>query len=155
MVNTVSRLKPGSLTLVGKAINSIYNNPTSIFLTAKARDILFDGVIINCGVKDFAGKAVCTQLKTEAKDLRHVSEDELAFAFLAPKNATLQKRFKVYRGVKVSHDVGKIIEYDEKKEMEVWPTKECNQIRGTDGTIFPPFLTIEEGIVSYAPDLCR
>lgn len=83
MVNTIVRTKPAMLTLASKAINSIYRNPTSIFLTARAMDILFDGVIIKCDVKDFAGKAVCTQLK-DAPDLRHVSDDELAFSFMAP-----------------------------------------------------------------------
>ncbi|XP_044254441.1 sensory neuron membrane protein 1 [Tribolium madens] len=154
MVNTVVRTKPGAISLISKAINSIYNNPDSIFMTAPAIDILFDGVIIKCGVKDFAGKAVCSQLK-EAPDLRHVNDDDLAFSFIGPKNATPGKRFKVFRGVKESHDVGRILEYDSKNEMEVWPTKECNQYKGTDGTVFPPYLTKEEGLASFAPDLCR
>lgn len=59
------------------------------------------------------------------------------------------------RGVKESHDVGRILEFDGKKEMEVWPTKECNQYKGTDGTVFAPYLTKEEGLASFAPDLCR
>nr|AUF73093.1 sensory neuron membrane protein [Anoplophora chinensis] len=154
MVNTVVIQKPGALTLVNKAIKSIYSNPASIFLTAKANDILFDGVIINCDVKDFAGKAICSQLK-EAPTLRHVSENELAFALLAPKNATPGKRIKAARGVNNFKDVGRILEYDGVDKIDVWPTDECNAIRGTDGTIFPPLLSEEEGLVSFAPDLCR
>ncbi|KAJ8915888.1 hypothetical protein NQ315_015501 [Exocentrus adspersus] len=83
VVNAVAIKKPGVLTLINKAIKTIYSNPPSIFLTAKANDILFDGVIINCDVKDFAGKAICSQLK-ESPALRHVSENELAFSLLAP-----------------------------------------------------------------------
>ncbi|CAH1963590.1 unnamed protein product [Acanthoscelides obtectus] len=154
VVNTVLRQKPGALNLINKAIRSIYNNPTSIFLTAKADDILFDGVTINCAVTDFAGKALCAQLKQEA-GLRHISEDELAFSLLGPKNATEGKRIKAYRGTKNSRDVGKIVEYDNAATMSAWPTDECNVIDGTDGTIFPPFLEQDDGIVSFAPDLCR
>lgn len=62
---------------------------------------------------------------------------------------------KVKRGIKNSHDLGRVVEYDGKKEMSAWSTKECNQYVGTDSTIFPPFLTQEEGIAAFAPDLCR
>ncbi|KAJ8971698.1 hypothetical protein NQ317_014681 [Molorchus minor] len=153
LVNAVTRQKPGALSLLNKAIKSIYSNPESIFLTATANQILFDGVEIHCGVKDFAGKAICSQLKAEPS-LRQINEDDIAFALLAPKNATPGKQFKVLRGVKSYKDVGRIIEYDGNAEIDTWPTEECNQIKGTDGTIFPPLLTKEEGLVSFAPDLC-
>nr|AIX97076.1 sensory neuron membrane protein 1 [Monochamus alternatus] len=154
VVNTVAIQKPGALTLVNKAIKSIYSNPTSIFVTAKASDILFNGIIINCDVKDFAGKAICSQLK-EAPSLTHISENELGFSLLAPKNATPGKRIKAYRGVNNFKDVGRIIEYDGADKIDVWPTEECNAIKGTDGTIFPPLLEEDEGLASFAPDLCR
>ncbi|KAJ8927991.1 hypothetical protein NQ314_019519 [Rhamnusium bicolor] len=149
VVNTVMRQKPGALSLINKAIKSIFSNPTSIFVTAKANDILFDGVIINCGVKDFAGKAICSQLK-EAPTLKRVSEDELAFSLLAPVSV-----LKPTGELKTIAIWGGSWHMMELKKMDVWPTDECNEIKGTDGTIFPPFLAPEEGLVSFAPDLCR
>ncbi|KAJ8948286.1 hypothetical protein NQ318_020773 [Aromia moschata] len=83
VVNAVTRQKPGALTLVNKAFKSIYSNPESIFLTAKASEILFEGVVIHCGVKDFAGKAICSQFKAEPS-LKQINEDDVAFALLAP-----------------------------------------------------------------------
>ncbi|CAG9861579.1 unnamed protein product [Phyllotreta striolata] len=154
IVNAVQRAKPGALSLINKAIKSIYDNPTSIFLTAKVDDILFDGVNINCGVTDFAGKAICTQLRNSGT-LREVDDKILAFSLMAPKNGTVQKRIKALRGTRNYHDVGRIVEHDGQTKMSVWPTEECNKITGTDGTIFPPMLTTEEGLVSFAPDLCR
>lgn len=77
------RAKPGALSLINKAFKSIYDNPTSIFLTGKADDILFDGVNINCGVTDFAGKAICAQLRS-AGTLREVDDKILAFSLLGP-----------------------------------------------------------------------
>nr|QDD67778.1 sensory neuron membrane protein [Galeruca daurica] len=154
IVNAVSRAKPGALALINKAFKSVYDNPTSIFLTATADDILFDGVIIKCGVTDFAGKAICSQLR-DSGSLKIVNEKELAFSLIGPKNGTEQKRIKALRGTKNYHDVGRIVEYDESPVMSTWPTDECNEISGTDGTVFPPMLLKEEGLVSFAPDLCR
>ncbi|KAL1489742.1 hypothetical protein ABEB36_013677 [Hypothenemus hampei] len=154
MVNTISRQKPGALTLANKAIKSIWLNPMSLFITVKARDVLFDGVTINCGVQDFAGKAICTQLKGEPS-LKHISEDDLEFSLLGPKNATPGKRIKAFRGSQDFHLVGRIVTYDTKFKMEVWNDTKCDVIFGTDGTIFPPMLKKEEGLASFSPDLCR
>lgn len=82
-MNAVERQKPGALTLVNKAIKSIYRNPESIFVTAKAKDLLFGGIIINCDVKDFAGKAICAQLKAEPS-FKRISENELGFSLFGP-----------------------------------------------------------------------
>lgn len=62
---------------------------------------------------------------------------------------------KVKRGIKNSHDLGRVVEFDGKKEMSLYSGKECNQYLGTDSTIFPPFLTTEEGIATFTPDICR
>lgn len=83
MINTVARQKPGALSLANKAIKSIYGNPESIFLTASADDILFDGVTINCGVTDFAGKAICTQLRAEPS-LKQIDDNQLLFSLMGP-----------------------------------------------------------------------
>lgn len=89
LVNTVFRQKPGALTLANKAIKSIWSNPTSIFITVKARDILFDGVIIHCGVSDFAGKAICSNLRAEPS-LKILDENDLAFSLLGPVSKFLK-----------------------------------------------------------------
>ncbi|CAH1159902.1 unnamed protein product [Phaedon cochleariae] len=154
VVNTVMRQKPGALSLVNKAMKSIYANPTSIFLTTTADNILFDGISINCNVSDFAGKAMCSQLKA-SNTIKQISDEELSFSLLGPKNATLQPRIKAYRGTKIYQDVGRIVEYAGSSKLDIWSTEKCNEIKGTDGTIFPPFLEKEQGLMSYSPDLCR
>lgn len=52
--------------MIGKAFNGIFDNPPDIFLRAKALDILFRGLVINCARTEFAPKALCTALKKEA-----------------------------------------------------------------------------------------
>lgn len=65
---------------VGKAVDSIFHKPSSLFVTAKAKDILFDGLPVDCTVTDFAGSAVCNVLKTEAKDLIPDGENRYKFS---------------------------------------------------------------------------
>lgn len=79
----------------------------------------------------------------------------ILFNGLLQKNATGGKRVKVFRGIKNSHDLGRVVEHNHEKMMKVWPTKACNEYQGTDGTIFPPLLQKDEGLWSFSPDLCR
>lgn len=64
-------------------------------------------------------------------------------------------KFKVLRGVKNLQDVNRIIEYDEETEMDVWDGDECNEIRGTDGTVWPPYLDVGKDVYAFSPALCR
>lgn len=44
---------------IAKAVDSIFHKPSSVFVTATAREILWTGLPVDCSVKDFAGSAVC------------------------------------------------------------------------------------------------
>lgn len=75
-----SSLSNDPILIPGKAIDSIYKKPTSIFVKATARELLFDGLPIDCTVTDFAGSAVCALLKSQAKDLIPVGENMYKFS---------------------------------------------------------------------------
>lgn len=64
----------------GKAVNSIFHQPESLFIKAKAKTILFEGLPVDCTVTDFAGAAVCNVLKSEAKDLVPDGENRYKFS---------------------------------------------------------------------------
>lgn len=59
------------------------------------------------------------------------------------------------RGIENIKDVGRVVEYEGKKQLTVYDGEECNKFRGTDSTIFSPFLTTSDKIEAFAPDLCR
>lgn len=53
-------------------------------------------------------------------------------------------------------DLGRILEYEGEKEIDIWETgSHCNEIMGTDGTIFPPFQDPKDGIWVFQPSICR
>lgn len=39
--------------------------------------------------------------------------------------------------------------------MDAWYEDECNQMSGTDGTIFPPFSDRDDGFSLFIPQMCR
>lgn len=66
--------------LADKAVDSIFKKPSSVFVTAKAKEILFEGLPVDCTVKDFAGSATCNVLKEKAESLVPVGEGKYLFS---------------------------------------------------------------------------
>jgi hypothetical protein len=77
------------LPIITKAIPSIFGTNESMFLTAPVKDILFDGVLINCTLKDFTARLLCTLMKTQGKDLQKVGRDAFKFSFFGGVTMTL------------------------------------------------------------------
>ncbi|KAH9641095.1 hypothetical protein HF086_003516 [Spodoptera exigua] len=51
-------------------------------------------------------------------------------------------------------DVGQVTAVDGQTVQTIWKDH-CNEYQGTDGTIFPPFLTENDRLQSFSTDLCR
>lgn len=63
------------------------------------------------------------------------------------------------RGLKNIHEVGYAVEFGGKNESAYWggderTRDECTKIKGTDGTIMPPFRKKEDGLTFFARQLC-
>lgn len=52
-------------------------------------------------------------------------------------------------------DVGKVVEFNGETIQTIWGGPDCNNYGGTDATIFPPFLTEKDELLSYSPEICR
>ncbi|KAL3265256.1 hypothetical protein HHI36_009470 [Cryptolaemus montrouzieri] len=154
-VTTAAETNPALLNILAKAIKSIFREPKTMYLTDSVRNILFDGMKINCSVTDFPGKAVCSQLKTQLPGVKEVEKGLYSFSLIGNRNATEGKRTTIKRGIKDSKDLGKLVDYDGMKQLNMYDSEECNKFQGTDGWIFPPFLTREEGLWAFSGELCR
>lgn len=155
MALAVEREKPAALKLINKAIPHIFGHPTSVFLTAPVKNILFEGVPLYCNVTDFSAKAICSEIRKNDKGFLKLGEDIFGFSFFGTKNNSAGGRFRVKRGIQNIKEVGQVVEYEGEKQLSVYDGEECNKFRGTDSTIFAPFLTPSDKIEAFAPDLCR
>jgi len=81
MALAVEREKPAALKLINKAIPHIFGHPTSVFLTAPVKNILFEGIPLYCNVTDFSAKAICSEIKKNDKDFLKLGEDIFGFSF--------------------------------------------------------------------------
>ena len=76
------------------------------------------------------------------------------FGFFVGRNESMKDHFVVGTG---AGDVPftKIIKWNGLSELPFWGSKQCNQINGTDGSQFPPFLQTYEKLQVFSPELCR
>ncbi|XP_072748118.1 sensory neuron membrane protein 1-like isoform X2 [Anoplolepis gracilipes] len=153
----IQRDKPSAMGVISKALDSIFQKPESIFIKTNMKDLFFRGIFLDCSnISDFAGSAVCSAL--QEKEHLFIKEGELRYryGFLAKANGTyLPDRIRVFRGIKNYMDVGRVLSIGNETKMSVWPDNPCNDFRGTDGTIFPPFLTKDRKVWAVFPDICR
>lgn len=69
-----------NLIFLGKAVDSIFHKPSSVFVKATVREILWTGLPVDCSVQDFAGKAVCGILREDDSALLKDGEENYKFA---------------------------------------------------------------------------
>ncbi|XP_056631142.1 sensory neuron membrane protein 1-like isoform X1 [Diorhabda sublineata] len=157
LVNTVTAVSPALLSIVNQAIPHIFKEPKSIYLTDKVKNIVFDGMELNCQGGNFASKAICTQLKTQIPGIKEseTQKNILLYSLLGKRNATIVDTIKIMRGIKNNKDLGRVLEVNGKSKLDIWGSEECNRFKGTDGWIIPPLLKPEEGIHTYSPQMCK
>ncbi|GBP43538.1 Sensory neuron membrane protein 1 [Eumeta japonica] len=135
----------------------LFDNPSDIFLRTKPLDILFRGVTINCSTNVYAVKLVCDFLKRKelASKIVHLPNNMYKISIFGSRNGTVDPHvFTVMRGIKNVKDVGRVVAVDGEPRQHVW-RGQCDEFVGTDGTVFPPFLSHKEKIIAFSPDFCR
>ncbi|XP_046659651.1 sensory neuron membrane protein 1-like [Homalodisca vitripennis] len=144
------------LILVNRVLPSIFGGTSDIFLRTTARSLLFDGILIDCSSAELLARSVCNSIKKNSRALKEIRRDVYSFSFFGAKNGTPEWfRYTVKRGVRNTEEVGRLVAIDGKPEMTFWRDA-CNQIQGTDSTVFPPFRLKENGsLVAYSSDICR
>ncbi|ODM93105.1 Scavenger receptor class B member 1 [Orchesella cincta] len=78
------------------------------------------------------------------------------FGFFVGQNDTEQGPYTVSRGSEDKSSLGVILKFKNQSELDFWTkSSTCNQIQGTDGTIFSPFVQKSTVLRLFNPELCR
>ncbi|CAG7821136.1 unnamed protein product [Allacma fusca] len=120
----------------------------------KVREFIFDGVKLNPMYESLANLGGI-QLPAEFADG--------TFAMYNRKNGTETPEYIVNRGVKNVTKFGDLMAFDKKPELTWWTNSSlpagaqqyCNKINGSDGGMFPPFVTKDRTIYIFPYEICR
>lgn len=121
----------------------------SLYLTHKVKDWLFNGVDLNW-LKNMDADGV--PLDDPPPDFK--------FGFYYKKNNTWDEKADGVMTISTGVDgnftnIGKVVQWNKKREVSFWRGSKCNTIQGTDGQFFHPFVQKDEKLDIFAPDLCR
>ncbi|XP_031629088.1 sensory neuron membrane protein 1-like, partial [Contarinia nasturtii] len=138
-----------------QAIHEIFHEPTDVFWTGRAMNLLFDGIEIDCGVTNPLSKLACGEMRRSAHpSIQKITKERLKFSFMGGYNNTSHGVWKVNRGVRDVRFVGHVLEVDGITEMDVWNGDECNKLNGTDGLLFTPLQSKKEPVSIFASQIC-
>jgi hypothetical protein len=61
----------------------------------------------------------------------------------------------VKRGIENIKDLGQVVQFEGETTLNIWSGNKCNKLKGSDSTIFPPFLTPKDLVAAFTPEICR
>ncbi|XP_017778532.1 PREDICTED: sensory neuron membrane protein 2-like [Nicrophorus vespilloides] len=152
----VEILFPSALPAISEAIPYLFPGTKDIFLTAKVKDILFDGIRLYC--QDDEVEFVCGAMKGTLPKTIKVAENgkDFLFSMFGHLNGTDDGPWEMGRGLK-NTTKGQIYSYEGQTKMDIWGNEYCNQINGSDSTVFPPYFNLLKPmrVYTFAQDFCR
>ncbi|XP_026210641.1 lysosome membrane protein 2-like isoform X2 [Anabas testudineus] len=83
------------------------------------------------------------------------SDVEKVFGLMYKKNGSHDGEFIYHTGVENYMDYGRVETWKGQSELTFWTSDHSNSINGSDGSAFHPFLSKNETIYIFTPDLCR
>ncbi|XP_044729713.1 sensory neuron membrane protein 2-like [Chrysoperla carnea] len=155
-VHIMLNLIPDFLSTFEETIPLMFPGIKNVFTTAKAKDILFNGLLLDCSDPDGTLGLVCSNIKGLSPPQVWQLENGRDYKFAALKymNGTSEGIFRVNSGINSLQLLGNTEEWMGENALKYWQSERCNEISGTDGYIIPPPET-KEKIVFFQVDLCR
>nr|ARO70304.1 sensory neuron membrane proteins 2 [Dendrolimus punctatus] len=158
---TINDMMPAGVAYINKALEEFFTNLTDPFSRVKVRDLLFDGIFLNCVGNNSALGLVCAKIRAEAPSTMRKAEEEgvngFYFSMFSHMNRTASGPWAMKRGVDNMYEIGEIVSFKNQKAMRVWGDPYCGQINGSDSTVFPPIdeAKVPERLYTFEPEICR
>ncbi|KAK8737266.1 hypothetical protein OTU49_004416, partial [Cherax quadricarinatus] len=77
------------------------------------------------------------------------------FGFFIQKNGSTDGLLNVFTGVNDMAKYTTIDTFNKERDLKYWKTDECNKIKGTDGSSFPPGIRRDTVLYMFNENLCR
>ncbi|CAL8110768.1 unnamed protein product [Orchesella dallaii] len=143
-ISVVSGVRDRSEALGPFVANAVLGSEQLIKRNVIVGELLFKGFDVRLYTESFIG------------GLLPVEFSESRFGLYKGENQTASAEYNVFTGVDNSADFGKIKTWDGKSELKFWKEDtECDELKGTDGSLFGPFFDKERLIDVFSTDLCR
>nr|CAD7431432.1 unnamed protein product [Timema monikensis] len=142
--------------MMGEVVSEIFVSPDNIFLKGTVGELLFKGIpVIDCtGSLSPNSEFMCGNLEGAMSETMIMKEGIFTFSFQRHRNGTGTETFRIDRGLSDPQNLGRIVEYEGREDLDVWSQDTCNMINGTDASIFPPSLT-DSNIYIFSTFCCR
>ncbi|XP_076659226.1 sensory neuron membrane protein 2 [Halictus rubicundus] len=155
---TLSSLPSNFMEKYGNHIPKLFLNSSSIFLKARATDILFNGVKLTCNAKKFPELSLICQTMQNRRPpvIRETDKEGVYLLSMFQKvNDTPRGPYTVNRGVKDLTLLGDTTSFMGKRVLTLWNSESCNIVRGTDTLNWPPLIKPLPFVTTFLPDYCR
>ncbi|GJQ65592.1 hypothetical protein Trydic_g7690 [Trypoxylus dichotomus] len=145
---------PAMLSLVYSALPYLYPGISDVFLRAKVKDILFNGITLYCSAPEI--ESICMMMKAAQPASMKLSENgqDFIFSLFGAYNDTLLGPFNMTRGL-TNTTRGELLSYKDEEELDFWDDGVCNMINGSDSGLFFPMKEPTDKLYTFIPEVCR
>jgi lysosome membrane protein 2 len=170
--------KYGQTSVLSSCLSDIFPEFDSVFVKVKVKDILFDG--IRFCVRHFSlcelRRTIACKIAERKKNVDILTDGALQFSFFNYVN----KDIKVYRhkckhlfqkvnsndglytikrGINDVKTLGQIVRLNNSTRTHYWKqsnaNSSCDEVKGTDSTLYPPQISKDSIFQIYSTDICR
>ncbi|KAJ8919878.1 hypothetical protein NQ315_006407 [Exocentrus adspersus] len=150
-----------------KIFPSQYND---IFIKTKVRTMFFDGyefavknddIGVACGIIRNKIIEKTAAVRTIDRIYKNGEVYSLKFAYFHYKESKTDGVYTVFRGLDDVSLLGQVFRWNDEPQLSFWGramsvnNETCNRVRGTDATIFQPFINKDSVVEIYNTDICR